>query len=63
VVAAADAPETLTVEAVRTHVVAAAAAGRLPRYAVPERVMFVGSLARTSVGKIDKRALRGRYGS
>jgi fatty-acyl-CoA synthase len=34
------------------------AAGRLSRYAIPERVIAVESLPRTSVGKIDKKALR-----
>jgi len=32
--------------------------GRLSRFAVPERVEIVASLARTSVGKLDKKALR-----
>jgi fatty-acyl-CoA synthase len=63
VVVAAGAQAVLTVGAIRQHVVSAVAAGRLPRYAVPERVVFVESLARTSVGKINKRALRERYGS
>jgi fatty-acyl-CoA synthase len=34
------------------------AAGRLSRYAIPERIIVVESLPRTSVGKIDKKALR-----
>jgi fatty-acyl-CoA synthase len=46
---------------VRAAIAAAAAAGELPRYAVPERVLVVGALERTSVGKIDKRRLRERY--
>ncbi|HWG71831.1 MAG TPA: long-chain-fatty-acid--CoA ligase [Steroidobacteraceae bacterium] len=47
---------------IQEHVAAAAASGCIPKYAVPERVTFVDSLARTSVGKIDKLALRERYG-
>jgi fatty-acyl-CoA synthase len=35
--------------------------GLLPRYSVPSRVLAVEELARTSVGKYDKRALRERY--
>jgi fatty-acyl-CoA synthase len=31
------------------------------RYAVPERVTFVDALSRTSVGKVNKRALREQY--
>jgi fatty-acyl-CoA synthase len=46
---------------VRALIAAAAGAGELPRYAVPERVLVVATLDRTSVGKIDKRRLRERY--
>ena len=51
----------LTAEAIREVVSAAVAEGQLPRYAVPERVIFVESLARTSVGKVNKRLLREMY--
>lgn len=37
-------------------------AGVLPRYAVPETVMLVDELARTSVGKLNKKVLRRLYG-
>jgi len=36
-------------------------AGDLSRYAIPERVAFVDSLERTSVGKINKKKLRGLH--
>jgi len=36
-------------------------AGDLSRYAIPERVAFVDSLERTSVGKINKKKLRGMH--
>jgi len=39
------------------------ASGEIASYAVPERVVFAESLARTSVGKIDKRKLRQQYGA
>jgi fatty-acyl-CoA synthase len=48
-------------DAVRAHVSAAAQAGVVPRYATPERVTVVEALARTSVGKIDKKRLRERF--
>jgi len=35
-------------------------AGRLSGYAIPERVFVLETLPRTSVGKVDKRALRAR---
>jgi len=34
-------------------------AGQLPRYARLLQIAFVGSLPRTSVGKPDKKAMRG----
>jgi fatty-acyl-CoA synthase len=36
-------------------------AALLSKYAVPDRVIVVGSLEKTSVGKINKRILRERY--
>ena len=45
----------------RTHKTFAKA-GTISPYAVPERWMFVGELDKTSVGKIDKKRLRERYG-
>jgi fatty-acyl-CoA synthase len=54
--------QLVTETTIRDFVAKAAAMGLLPRYAVPERVTFVALLARTSVGKIDKRRLREQYG-
>ncbi|MBL8700108.1 MAG: long-chain-fatty-acid--CoA ligase [Alphaproteobacteria bacterium] len=51
----------LDAEAVKAHIAAFAARGALSRYAVPEQVRFVEALARTSVGKIDKKALRRQH--
>ncbi|MEE4274970.1 MAG: fatty acid--CoA ligase [Thermoleophilia bacterium] len=48
-------------EAIRAFVRGYAERGEISRYAVPDRVLFVGELDRTSVGKLDKRALRRRY--
>ncbi len=50
-----------TVETIRAHLQAFAAQGAIPNYAVPERVLFVDALEKTSVGKLDKKALRARY--
>jgi len=51
----------LTEAAVRDQVAQAAAAGQVSRYAVPEKVWFVEALDRTSVGKLNKRALRDKF--
>jgi fatty-acyl-CoA synthase len=44
--------------AARAAVSAAIAAGRLSKWAAPERVITVDSIPKTSVGKIDKKAIR-----
>lgn len=38
-------------------------AARIPRWWVPERFSVVAELPRTSVGKLDKRGLRARFGA
>jgi fatty-acyl-CoA synthase len=39
-----------------------AADGKIPRYGIPDRVEIVASIAKTSVGKINKKKLREEYG-
>ncbi len=46
---------------VQQEVSRAASAGLLPRYGVPERVVLVRALEKTSIGKVNKRALREQY--
>src|SRR6201995_4637717 len=48
--------------AVQQHVKAYADKGVISRFAIPDRIMFVEVLDKTSVGKIDKKALRAKYG-
>ena len=58
-----DDPERPPEEAaIRAAVREAADQGRINRWAVPDRIVIVESLDRTSVGKIDKKRLRVRYG-
>ena len=47
--------------AIRAAIQEAADRGRINRWAVPDRIVFVDSLDKTSVGKIDKKRLRMRY--
>ena len=47
--------------AIRGEVRAAADRGQVNRWAVPDRILLVDSLDKTSVGKIDKKRLRARY--
>lgn len=51
----------LDVDTIRSALKAAAAAGVIPRYGVPEQIKLVDQLEKTSVGKLDKKALRARY--
>ena len=47
--------------AIRAAIREAADAGRINRWAVPDRIVLVDALEKTSVGKIDKKRLRMRY--
>src|SRR5271163_3225815 len=49
-------------EDVKAHVMAEADKGVISKFAVPQKILFVDALARTSVGKFDKKALRLQYG-
>ena len=44
----------------RRQLQAFAAQGVIPRYGVPERIVLVEALPKTSVGKLDKKVLRDR---
>ena len=46
---------------IRTHLNSFATKGSIPCYSVPERIVFVEALPKTSVGKLDKKVLRERY--
>lgn len=46
---------------IRQHLGEFANRGTISKYAVPETVVFVSTLDRTSVGKLDKKRLRERY--
>jgi len=51
----------LNAEALRKHLRAQADAGAISPYAVPERYLFIDEIAKTSVGKLDKKRLRELY--
>lgn len=52
----------LTPEEVTAHVKQHADTGDISRYAVPDRIALVDTLDKTSVGKINKKGLREKYG-
>ena len=47
---------------IRNHVRKFAERGEISTWAVPNRVEFVDAIAKTSVGKLDKKRLRQQYG-
>ena len=50
------------VEDIKARVMAQSDKGVISKFAVPQKILFVDALAKTSVGKLDKKALRARYG-
>jgi fatty-acyl-CoA synthase len=52
---------TLEPQAIRQHLMDLAGTGAIPSYAVPDRILIVEALAKTSVGKLDKKTLRSTY--
>ena len=51
----------LTSKSIQKHVKEYAIRGVISKYAVPERVVFVDAIEKTSVGKVDKKLLRAKY--
>jgi fatty-acyl-CoA synthase len=49
--------------AIKTHLKTFADKGIISKFGIPEKILFVDHLARTSVGKINKKELRERYGN
>ena len=56
--AAAD----VDMDALKQHMSGYVAKGIISKFGVPERLLFVQALPKTSVGKLDKKALRQTYG-
>ena len=53
--------QTVDAAAIREHLAEFVASGEIPKYAVPERVLIVEAIDKTSVGKVDKKLLRQKY--
>jgi fatty-acyl-CoA synthase len=49
-------------EDIKAHVLSYTEKGVISKFAVPQKILFVEALAKTSVGKFDKKALRAQYG-
>ena len=46
---------------IKAHLLVSAARGVIPKFGIPEKIEFVDALAKTSVGKFDKKLLRETY--
>ena len=55
-------PQPVSEEDIRAHVLSYSKMGVISKFAVPQKILFVEALAKTSVGKFDKKALRAQYG-
>src|SRR6201999_3422861 len=49
-------------EDIKAHVLSYSKKGMISKFAVPQKILFVEALAKTSVGKFDKKALRAQFG-
>jgi len=49
-------------EDIKAHVLSYSDQGVISKFAVPQKILFVEALAKTSVGKFDKKTLRAQYG-
>jgi len=56
-----DYADDITEEEIKSHVKERAESGAISKFAVPDQVQFVEEIDKTSVGKIDKKALREKY--
>jgi len=52
----------VSAEDLKSHMLKAAGQGRMPKYGVPDRYVFAENIDKTSVGKLDKKVLRKKYG-
>ncbi|MGU7779046.1 fatty acid--CoA ligase [Burkholderia sp. PU8-34] len=55
--------EVADADAISAHLAEFVERGLMSKFAVPQSILFVESIDKTSVGKIDKKALRSRYAS
>jgi fatty-acyl-CoA synthase len=47
---------------IKAHLKASADAGLISKFGIPDKILFIAALPKTSVGKIDKKVLRETYG-
>jgi fatty-acyl-CoA synthase len=57
-----DSAASTSAEDIRAHLRTFSEKGVISKYAVPEAIRFIDAIDKTSVGKIDKKSLRTRFG-
>jgi fatty-acyl-CoA synthase len=50
-------------ETIKQHMSAYVAKGVISKFGIPDRILFIDVLPKTSVGKLDKKTMRDKYGS
>jgi fatty-acyl-CoA synthase len=50
-------------EGLKDHMKAFVEKGIISKFGIPDRIIFVDTLLKTSVGKLDKKTMRIKYGS
>ncbi len=53
--------QALEISQLKEHMAKAASDGLIPKYAVPDKYVILDEIPKTSVGKMDKKAIRKRY--
>jgi fatty-acyl-CoA synthase len=61
VVLKAEYRDTVTGDELRNHFIEYAEKGVIPKYGVPDKVVITDSIAKTSVGKLNKKEMRKQY--
>ncbi len=59
VVAKPEFADQLSAESIKSHLEAEVEAGNIKKWYVPDRIVFVPEIPKTSVGKLDKKKIRG----
>jgi len=57
-----DAAGKVDAAEIKTHMLAYVDKGIISKFGVPEKILFVEALPKTSVGKLDKKVMREKYG-
>ncbi len=55
--------EKIEQEEIKTHIKSYVDKGIVSKFAIPDKIVFVNALERTSVGKLDKKRMRDQYAS